>query len=132
MPTCYVTRATLLIALSLATACVSSTPPPISTTATATPSDTGYVETLDGVRLYYRAMGGRQRDTIVVIHGGPGFTLSYLADDLAPLCVRYTATPVPATSSAHTATTTRRMRSRGVVGVPASHSPGAISSRSGT
>jgi proline iminopeptidase len=35
-------------------------------------------------------MGGRKQDTIVVLHGGPGFTLSYLADDLAPLATRHT------------------------------------------
>ena len=42
-----------------------------------------------GVRLFYRAVGNG-RDTLVVLHGGPGFTMDYLADDLLPLAGRHT------------------------------------------
>lgn len=48
----------------------------------------GYVDAGDGVRLFYRVLGAR-RDTIVVLHGGPGLSLAYLADDLAPLAARH-------------------------------------------
>jgi proline iminopeptidase len=34
-------------------------------------------------------MVGSGRDTIVVLHGGPGFTMEYLAADLAPLAARH-------------------------------------------
>ncbi|HXG69321.1 MAG TPA: alpha/beta hydrolase [Gemmatimonadaceae bacterium] len=36
------------------------------------------------MKLQYRLMGSG-RDPVVLIHGGPGFTSDYLADDLAPL-----------------------------------------------
>jgi proline iminopeptidase len=49
----------------------------------------GYVGSNDGVRLFYRVLGAA-RDTLVVLHGGPGFSLAYLADDLAPLAARHT------------------------------------------
>jgi proline iminopeptidase len=44
----------------------------------------GYVDAGNGVRLAYRLVG-RGPDTVVVLHGGPGFTMDYLADDLAPM-----------------------------------------------
>jgi proline iminopeptidase len=49
----------------------------------------GFVDAGDGVRLFYRIVGGG-RDTVVVLHGGPGFTMSYLAADLEPLAARHT------------------------------------------
>ena len=51
-------------------------------------STTGYVVAGSGVRLFYRT-AGTGRDTLVVLHGGPGFTMSYLADDLEPLAARH-------------------------------------------
>lgn len=36
----------------------------------------GYVESADGVRLYYRTIGAGG-DTIVVVHGGPGLDSGY-------------------------------------------------------
>jgi proline iminopeptidase len=44
----------------------------------------GYVSAGGGVRLFYRLLGAG-RDTVVVLHGGPGFTMDYFFDDLAPL-----------------------------------------------
>lgn len=49
----------------------------------------GFLDAGGGVRLFYR-MVGAGRDTLVILHGGPGFNLEYLADDLAPLAARHT------------------------------------------
>jgi len=48
-----------------------------------------FVSTPDGVRLFTRVVGSGA-DTIIVLHGGPGFTLDYLAADLEPLAARHT------------------------------------------
>src|SRR5215216_1370401 len=48
----------------------------------------GYVDAGAGVRLFYRIVG-TGRDTVVVLHGGPGFSMSYLAADLEPLAARH-------------------------------------------
>ena len=48
----------------------------------------GYVEAGSGVRLYYRLVGAG-RDTVVVLHGGPGFNMEYIAKDLAPLATSH-------------------------------------------
>lgn len=48
----------------------------------------GYVDAGDGVRLGYRRVGD-SADALIVLHGGPGLTLDYLADDLAPLAQRH-------------------------------------------
>jgi hypothetical protein len=48
----------------------------------------GYVEAGDGVRLFYRSVG-TGGDTVVVLHGGPGFSMDYLAADLEPLAARH-------------------------------------------
>lgn len=44
----------------------------------------GYAPTSDGVRLFYRLVGSGP-DTVIVIHGGPGFTMNYFLEDLSPL-----------------------------------------------
>jgi proline iminopeptidase len=44
----------------------------------------GYVDAGGGVRLFYRLLGAGP-DTVVVIHGGPGFTMDYFLEDLRPL-----------------------------------------------
>lgn len=44
----------------------------------------GFVDAGGGVQLYYR-VDGRAPSTVVVLHGGPGLTHDYLADDLLPL-----------------------------------------------
>jgi proline iminopeptidase len=48
----------------------------------------GFVDAGAGVRLLYRVVG-TGGDTIVVLHGGPGFSMGYLAADLEPLAVRH-------------------------------------------
>lgn len=74
-----------LLAASL-TGCRSSGAPP---TRAAPSLQAGHVDAGGGVRLFYRVLGASP-DTIVVLHGGPGFSLAYLAEDLAPLAVRHT------------------------------------------
>lgn len=49
----------------------------------------GHLEAGRGVRLGYR-IAGHGSDTLVVIHGGPGFTFDYLATDFEPLAARHT------------------------------------------
>ncbi|TDH28712.1 alpha/beta hydrolase [Segetibacter sp. 3557_3] len=58
-------------------------------TSTVFRAQEGYVEAANGVRLFYRLLGARP-DTLVVIHGGPGLTMDYFFDDLAPLAVNHT------------------------------------------
>lgn len=53
------------------------------------PDERGYVDAGDGVRLAYRKAGSGN-EAIVVLHGGPGFTMDYLADDLLPLAEKHT------------------------------------------
>jgi proline iminopeptidase len=46
--------------------------------------DDGYIDAGSRVRLYYRTMGAIG-EPIVVIHGGPGFTMDYIAEDIRGL-----------------------------------------------
>ena len=55
-----------------------------STALGQTPIREGYVEAGKGVQLYYRVLGSGG-PPVVLIHGGPGFTSDYLADDLATM-----------------------------------------------
>ncbi|MEA2724089.1 MAG: proline iminopeptidase [Gemmatimonadales bacterium] len=49
----------------------------------------GYVQAGGGVKLFYRLVGTKP-DTVIVLHGGPGFTMEYLAADLTPLAAHHT------------------------------------------
>ncbi len=49
----------------------------------------GFLESSNGVQLFYRLLGSGS-DTVVVIHGGPGLTMDYFLEDLAPLAVNHT------------------------------------------
>jgi proline iminopeptidase len=49
----------------------------------------GHVEATDGARLFYRMIGSGP-DTVIVIHGGPGFTMDYFYEDLRPLASGHT------------------------------------------
>lgn len=77
---------------SVIAACV--TYQPTSLPAQALPSSLeqreGFLEAGGAVRLFYRVLGAPRRDTIVVLHGGPGFSSAYIADDFAPFAARYT------------------------------------------
>ena len=48
----------------------------------------GYIDAGGGVRLFYRTVGAHG-DTVVVLHGGPGLSMSYLAADLEPLTAQH-------------------------------------------
>ena len=50
------------------------------------PVTEGYVDAGGGVRLFYRLVGAGP-DTVVVVHGGPGLTMDYFFDDLAPMAL---------------------------------------------
>lgn len=58
--------------------------------ASPAPSAEGYVVGAAGGRIFYRVAGGTQRDTVVVVHGGPGAGMNALAPDLGPLEARHT------------------------------------------
>ena len=49
----------------------------------------GLVTTPDSVQIFTRLVGAGP-DTVVVLHGGPGLTMDYLAADLEPLADRHT------------------------------------------
>jgi len=49
----------------------------------------GYIESTGRVRLFYR-VAGAGRDTIVVLHGGPGYSMAYLAPDIEALAQHHT------------------------------------------
>ena len=55
-----------------------------SVTSGQTPAKEGFVDAGSGVKLYYRLVG-TSGEPVVLIHGGPGFTSDYLADDLTPM-----------------------------------------------
>lgn len=55
-----------------------------STTLAQTPANEGHINAGNGVKLYYRVLGSGS-EPVVLIHGGPGFTSDYLADDLTPM-----------------------------------------------
>ncbi len=50
----------------------------------------GIVDAGAGVTLFYRLVGDATPDTVIILHGGPGLTMEYLADDLTPLAARHT------------------------------------------
>ena len=82
----HLPRAVLPLILPLICArCAGTTP---STGQPPSAVREGYVDAGDAVRLFYR-MVGTGGDTVVVLHGGPGFSMSYLAPDLGPLAAHH-------------------------------------------
>lgn len=59
-----------------------------SPTFAQAPAQVGFVDAENGVKLYYRLLGSGS-DPVVLIHGGPGFTSDYLADDLTAMARRH-------------------------------------------
>src|SRR5688500_3837123 len=55
-----------------------------STALAQTPIREGYIKADKGVQLYYRVLGSGSAP-IVLLHGGPGLTSDYLADDLVTM-----------------------------------------------
>ena len=65
----------------------SAPPPPVGGAAVAAAE--GYVDAGGGVQLFFRILG-TGRDTMVVLHGGPGLSMDYFVEDLSPLATRHT------------------------------------------
>ncbi len=61
---------------------------PVSLAMAQAPGKVGFVDAGNGVRLHYRLLGTGS-DPVVLIHGGPGFTSDYLADDLTTMARRH-------------------------------------------
>ena len=81
----------ILYGLSLALASASAAPAALTPSASAAvPADTGHLDAGGGIRLYYFVLGGAHRDTIVLVHGGPGLSSSYLQQDLDFVAARHT------------------------------------------
>lgn len=78
----------LLTAALLPTACGRPTPDGAAA-GDALPRREVYVLAPDSVRLFTQIVGSGA-DTLIVLHGGPGFTHDYLAADLEPLATRHT------------------------------------------
>ena len=83
---CSLRVVVLLPPLALFMGCRGSAPVPRNTGLPAVRE--GHVAAGGGVRLFYR-MVGSGHDTVVVLHGGPGFSMDYFADDLTPLAERH-------------------------------------------
>jgi proline iminopeptidase len=73
-------KAALTLMLVGCVACVG----PASDRLDGTPVPEGYVDVGNGVRIFYRTAGDGE-DVVVVVHGGPGFSMEYLAADLSRL-----------------------------------------------
>ena len=69
----------LLAWLTILTALLSAT-----TALAQAPAKEGFIDAGNGVKLYYRLLGSGG-DPVVLIHGGPGLTSDYLADDLTTM-----------------------------------------------
>ena len=84
----FVSRLLPLVGLSLLVGC--NRPEERTRGAIASPPRwEGLVTTPDSVQLFTRLVGAGP-DTVVILHGGPGFTMDYLAADLEPLADRHT------------------------------------------
>ena len=68
----------------LTVSCADSDPSPQAAGGVAPAVQEGFVDAGAGVRVFYRSVGAG-RDTVVVLHGGPGFNMEYFAADLAPM-----------------------------------------------
>jgi proline iminopeptidase len=82
----------LILRLALPLVCAGCAGTKASTTLAKEPAPTareGYVDAGGAVRLFYKVVGAG-RDTVVVLHGGPGFSMDYIAPDLEPLAARHT------------------------------------------
>ena len=55
-----------------------------SSISAQTPAREGFIDAGKGVKLYYRLLGNGG-EPVVLIHGGPGLTSDYLADDLTAM-----------------------------------------------
>lgn len=74
---CTISWIFLVVLAAFGTGCISA--PEALTT-----NNTGYLEGMDGVRLFYRIEGSGP-DTVVVVHGGPGAGMDAVRPDFGPL-----------------------------------------------
>jgi proline iminopeptidase len=74
----------LLVAGLLLTACHRQGPAPSSRTLAALQQREGYVESADGIRLFYQ-LDGNGPEVVVFVQGGPGADLREIAPDFAEL-----------------------------------------------
>lgn len=79
----------LVVVSFLCGSCERPDPAPPAEEEVAVPTAEGYIDAAEGVRLFYRIVG-EAPDTVIVIHGGPGFSMEYFADDLEPLAQQHT------------------------------------------
>ncbi len=77
------------LCLLLLTSCHATSAGPTPVTKAEAQQHEGYVQAGGGVKLFYRLVG-TEPDTVIVLHGGPGFTMDYLAGDLTPLAAQHT------------------------------------------
>ncbi len=82
----FVRAALLLMPAFLCTYCTPVGPSPGRQTEFI--AQEGYVDAGGGVRIFYRAVGARA-DTVIVLHGGPGLSMSYLKADLETLATEH-------------------------------------------
>lgn len=73
-----------LLLVLLHVSCTTPGRSPVPATSVAPSVQEGFADAGNGVRLFYRVVGTGP-DTVVVIHGGPGFSMGYFADDLTSL-----------------------------------------------
>lgn len=86
----HVMRAIVSLGFGLLNAsCADSNPSPQATEGTALAVQEGFADAGGGVQLFYRTVGGG-RDTVVVLHGGPGLNMDYFAADLEPMAAQNT------------------------------------------
>ncbi len=76
---CILRQVTFTICIAVFCGCASRPLP-----STQFNAGEGYIKSKDGVELHYQIIGSGT-DTVVVLHGGPGFDKGYLAPDLEPL-----------------------------------------------
>ena len=72
------------------TSCHSPRPDPTPALEPGPSLREGNLDAGAGVTLFYRLVGGAKPDTVIILHGGPGLTMEYLAADLTPLAAHHT------------------------------------------
>lgn len=77
-----------LLLVAPVSGCTARSSDPTPVLAARPPVNEGHLDAGNGVRLAYRIVGSG-RDTLIVIHGGPGLTMDYLAADFEPLARRH-------------------------------------------
>jgi proline iminopeptidase len=82
-------RIAVLLALLTHISCRAPERMPADDSAALSAATEGHVDVDGGVQIFYRLVGSGP-DTTIVIHGGPGLSMDYFADDLAPLAARHT------------------------------------------